>query len=68
MKQNRNQLTSGYLALMLGLGINPIGTHANETRFLERPCASVIAHVRHNPAHLAARWQSNGHVKWTVNH
>ena len=64
MNKQNSKFSSGYLALMLGLGVNPIGINRHKQLVRERPFLSLTEQIIKSPARLSGRWQSGQGLQW----
>ncbi|MCA9921689.1 MAG: hypothetical protein KC419_15625 [Anaerolineales bacterium] len=64
MKRYDVKFNDGYLALMLGLGVNPVVTVSNEVEIVERPYPSLKAQLKKTHSQLTSRWHRGQGMKW----
>ena len=63
MQKSTPKITSGYSALMLALGVNPVAS-APVRVAANRPYPSVADQIKKSPAQLTSSWQPNGGIQW----
>ena len=64
MNKQAKNFSPEYLALMLGLGVNPIVSDNHMVSVLERPYSSLTKQIKESPVRLSSRWQSGHGLKW----
>lgn len=65
MNENHDKFGYNYLALMLGLGVNPMATRKGERRYDQRIYSPTNEKVILTAHGLVCSWDKNGRMRWT---
>ena len=66
MNPSFTKFTPGYMALMLGLGVNPVARNIRDTSHGERLFPHLKTELRKTQSPLVGRWHRGQGMKWYV--